>query len=282
MSELIEYVRLVGSERRVASTLEGISRHWQQGRESFLFVSPHDDDVAVGAGLLIQLARRENVLVHILIVTDGSMGYCTLNERQTISQIRRRETFQCYQILGVSTENIVWLGFPDCRLNEYRGRRPAQTDEKGTINGYTGLQNALTYYLRKTQPTQCFLPTSADLHPDHRIVHEEFLMSVFHAAGEIWPEMGTPLKKVPYIHEIAVYCNFPQQPQLRIRTGGSFLKKKLQAIAAFRSQKQVQSVIELIKAAGPEEYTRALEFKLYDPRRYRGLFDAKGTMGFVH
>lgn len=275
MKEEFEFTRLVGNERRVASTLRGVSRHWQGDCENFLFISPHDDDVVVGAGLLIQIAQRENVPVHILIVTDGSMGYCSIEEKDTIAEVRRNETFQCYQSLGVPMENITWLGFPDCQTHNYRGRRQAQPDDKAVINGFTGLQNAFTYHLRKTKPTQCFLPTSSDLHPDHRIVHEELLISIFHAAGSIWPELGAPLEKTPYVHEIACYCNFPEPPQLQIRTPASYLEKKINAIAAFRSQRQIEATVDIVKNSGPEEYIRDLKFGLYNPGEYKKLFEEK-------
>ncbi|MBN2272498.1 MAG: PIG-L family deacetylase, partial [Sedimentisphaerales bacterium] len=77
MQEKTEFVRLVGNERRVGSRLADVSRHWHGDKEHFVFISPHDDDAVLGAGLLIQLAKREDVPVHILIVTDGSMGYCS-------------------------------------------------------------------------------------------------------------------------------------------------------------------------------------------------------------
>lgn len=275
MKEEFEVVRLVGNERRVGPTLESVSRHWQRDRECFLFVSPHDDDAVVGAGLLIQLAKRESIPVNILIVTDGSMGYCSAEEKNTIAQIRRNEAFQSYQSLGVPKENIIWLGFPDCQLSIYCGRRPAPSGEKYVIEGFTGLQNAFTYHLRKIQPTQCFLPTSSDLHPDHKIVHAELLISLYHAAGAIWPELGTPIERVPYVHEIACYCNFPQPPHLQIRTSPALLEKKLNAIAAFRSQKQIQAEIDIIKNAGPVEYIRDLHFKLYSPQIYNDLFEEK-------
>jgi len=271
----IELVRLVGSERRTGSNLESVSRNWRSDKECFLFISPHDDDVVLGGGLMIQIAQRENVPVHILIVTDGSMGYCSMEEKDSITDIRRRETFACYESLGVPTENIAWLGFPDCDLSNYRGRRKAGPGDKGAIEGYTGLQNAFTAYLRKTCPTQCFLPTSSDLHPDHRFVHEEFLISLFHATGDIWPELGAKLQEVPFIHEIGVYCDFPEPPKLRIRAPGKYLENKMKAIMEFKSQKQIASLVEIVRGAGPEEYSRPLEFKLYNPRDYRNRFDEK-------
>ena len=279
--EEVEFVRLVGNERRVGPTLATVSRHWQGDKECFLMISPHDDDAVLGAGLLIQLSNRENVPVHILIVTDGSMGYCSAKEKDTIAEIRRNESFECYQSLGVPKENIIWLGFPDCRLSNYRGRSPALPNDPVALNGFVGLQNSFTYYLRKINPTQCFLPTNNDLHPDHRIIHEEFLISLFHAAGNIWPELGKPLDKVPYVHTYAVYCDFAVPPTLRMRTPLVYLENKLKAIAAFRSQRQISSLIENVRHCGPEEYIRAIDFKLYHPASYRNMFEEKKTLGMI-
>ena len=44
----VEFVRLVGNERRVGPTLKSVSHHWQGDRECFLFISPHDDDIVLG------------------------------------------------------------------------------------------------------------------------------------------------------------------------------------------------------------------------------------------
>jgi len=279
MSGKFEVVRLVGEERRVASTLSGVSRHWKGDKERFLFVSPHDDDIVVGAGLLVQLAVKENVDVYIVIATDGSMGYCSEEERDSIAEIRRKETFDCYQSLGVPKENIIWLGYPDCRLNYYRGRRDAEPGEDFAIEGYVGLQNSLTQCLRTARPTQCFVPTSNDLHPDHKIVHEELLISLFHATGTIWPELGNPIEALPYVHEIACYCNFPEPPHLQITTSPDLLQKKLDAIMAFQSQRQIEGTVQIVKDAGPVEYIRDLHFHLYDPGTYKSMFQPKRRHG---
>ena len=281
MQEEIEFVRLVGNERRVGSHLGDVSQTWQGKKQRFLMISPHDDDAVLGAGLLMQLAKRENISVYILIVTDGRMGYCSEEEKDSISDIRRQESYKCYQSLGVLKKNIIWLGFPDCNLNNYRGRKPAEPKEPLAIKGYVGLQNAFTYHLRKIKPTQCFLPTWNDLHPDHRIIYEELLISLFHAAGNIWPEIGKPLSNVPYVHTYAVYCDFLAPPTLRMRTPKSYLDKKLKAISAFRSQKQISSLIENVRHCGPEEYIRAIEFKLYRPAKYRNQFEEKEAIRMV-
>jgi len=276
-----EFVRLVGTERRMADTLAGVSRHWQGEKERFLFISPHDDDVILGAGLLIQLAQRENVPIHVLIVSDGAMGYCSEEQKENISDIRREETYESFLSLGVPRENIVWMGFPDCRLSYFSGRRPANPDDTTDIEGYVGLQNSFTHWIRKIAPTQCFLPTSSDLHPDHKIVHEELLISLFHSAGNIWPELGEPVKKVPYVHEMGVYCDFPAPPNLRMQTPRSLLEKKLDAIAAFKSQQQIASLIDVVRRSGPYEYLRELNFELYQPAAYYDMFEKKHHIPFI-
>jgi LmbE family N-acetylglucosaminyl deacetylase len=278
----IQFVRLVGNERRVGSRLADISRHWRGERECFLFVSPHDDDAVLGAGLLMQLARREKVPVHVLIVTDGSMGYCTKEEQATITKTRHRESLACYRVLKVPRENLVWLAYPDCRLTQFRGRQPVAAQDDRGVGGFVGLQNSFTCWLRQIRPTQCFLATRNDLHPDHQIVYDEFLISVFHAAGRIWPELGRPLEKPPYLNTYAVYCDFAAPPTLRVRTPQSYLETKLKAIGAFRSQKQITAVTENIRRAGPEEYFRALDFSLYHPAHYRTMFEEKPSIEMMH
>lgn len=273
-----EFVRLVGNERRVGSTLASVSRHWRKEEECFLFVSPHDDDVIIGGALTIMAALKEKVPVHVAVVTDGAMGYCSLKEKNSIAAIRRDETYAAFKILGFKRENIHRLEFPDCQLRQYTGRRSAKAGEAAELKGFTGLQNSFTELLRRVKPTQIFMPTSADLHPDHQIVHSEMLISCFHASGEIWPELGEPLPQTPRIHEIAVYCNFPSPPRLRIKAPQWAFRRKLDAISAFRSQKQFKSLVEIVRSGGPVEYLRPVQFALYNVALYRDMFDEPRQM----
>jgi len=228
--------------------------------------------------LLIQLAVHEGLPVHILIVTDGSTGYCSEEDRDSIVDIRRKEALESYHYLGVAEENIVWLGFQDAHIHSCLGREQAKSNRDLSIKGFTGLRNAFTYYLRRIKPTQCILPTRNDLHPTHHIVYDEFLISLFHASGDIWPELGKPLAAIPHAHEIAVYCDFAAPPTLRMATPISYLENKLKAIGAFRSQRQISSMIENIRNCGPEEYLRTIELELYRSSKYRGMFEEEETV----
>jgi hypothetical protein len=63
-----------------------------------------------------------------------------------------------------------------------------------------------------------------------------------------------------------------------MHTPTSYLENKLKAIAAFRSQKQISSLIENVRHCGPEEYIRAIDFKLYHPANYRNQFEQKKSI----
>src|SRR5437764_504739 len=76
-----------GKNRRCVSLSELLDFDRADG-ERWLMVSPHDDDVTLGAGLLIQAAIAERIDVCAAIVTDGRMGYCTLEQKDRIIDIR--------------------------------------------------------------------------------------------------------------------------------------------------------------------------------------------------
>jgi LmbE family N-acetylglucosaminyl deacetylase len=243
-----------------------------KSQERFLFVSPHDDDAVLGGGLMMQAALDAGAEVDILIVTDGSMGYCSMKEKETIAEIRKAESYESYRKLGIQPEGIHWVGIPDCRVNLYRGKIPAGPAEAGYISGFTGLQNAFTCYLRKICPTRVFVPTSADLHPDHKYVHEELLISIFHASESIWPELGDPYPGVDKVYEMGVYCDFPEMPDMQLKADKASLELKMEAIRQFKSQKQISSLVEIIEQNGPFEFFRRVNYKLYEPARYIEYF----------
>ena len=50
------------------------------------------------------------------------------------------------------------------------------------------------------------------------------------------------------------------------------LETKLSAIAAYRSQKQIDRLVEKLREAGPVEYLGLSDFNLYSPSVYDRLF----------
>jgi LmbE family N-acetylglucosaminyl deacetylase len=261
------------------ATLSEALTDWQGEGERWLFVTPHDDDVVLGGGMMLEAARDAGIDVHVAVATDGRMGYCHTEQKERITAIRRQETARAFGILGKPEE--YWLGYPDCDLDRHTGRRPVETvsgETPDVTEGHTGLQNSLTALLRRLRPTRVFVPTGADYHPDHKAVYRELLISIFHASGAVWPELGEPLAAVPLIYEMAVYCDFPEDPTLQLVGTAEMLDGKLQAIGAYESQEQISALVQAVRDAGPYEYFLEHRFVLYDSRRYAGLFE-NGAQG---
>jgi LmbE family N-acetylglucosaminyl deacetylase len=265
-----QFTRLVDGVPQECDSLQSAMHGENLTGHVWMFVSPHDDDLCIGAGLLMQAAVKAGVDVQPLIVTDGCLGYCLGEHREDIVEIRRRETIRSFEMLGVNEDQITFLGFPDGGLTNFIGRRTAEPGEP-EFCGSTGLQNAFTHSLRELRPTRVFVPTRTDLHPDHQITHNELMISLFHASGKIWPELGDPLS-VPAVHELAVYCDFPGDPQLEIIGDDSAFDAKLRSIAAYESQLQIAELVQQVRHGGAYEYIRDVEFRLYSPQRYRPLF----------
>ncbi|MEQ8786020.1 MAG: PIG-L family deacetylase [Pirellulaceae bacterium] len=264
--------RLSGSQLERSDNLAAWLKAPAVEQETWLLVSPHDDDLALGAGMLIPSAVAAGVDVQVLIVTDGCLGYCTREQEADIVDIRRRETFDSFELLGVRREQITYIDYPDGGLTPYIGRRKARPGEP-EIGGYVGLQNALTHHLRRLRPARVWVPTHTDLHPDHRITHSELMISLFHASGAIWPELGRPLDAPPAVYEMAVYCDFSEPPNLEMIGDDDLFQKKLHSLAAYASQTQIAALVANTRAAGAYEYFREVAFRLYSAKAYRALFD---------
>ncbi|MDD5766690.1 MAG: PIG-L family deacetylase [Candidatus Marinimicrobia bacterium] len=266
----MKYYRRTKRGMVITEDLNEIFSTWRVG-EKWLFVGPHDDDIILGSGLLLQAALRNNVDVFALVATDGRMGYCNAEQEHTISQVRKKETLDSFRILGLPEENIFFANIPDCDTNSYIGRRKAKNDDP-EIKGYTGLQNAFTYFLRKVTPTRVFLPTGADLHPDHKIIYQEMLISLFHAGGNIWPELGPALKNVPWAYEFSVYCDFATPPTIKVLADDLIFQKKLEGVLAYKSQEQIASLVENLKNGGPVEFFKSVDMAFYHPENHTAEF----------
>jgi LmbE family N-acetylglucosaminyl deacetylase len=272
MAAGITYLRRSGDEVLTTLNIAELLPDWKGTEERWLFVAPHDDDIVCGAGLTLQAGLAEGARVHALVVTDGRMGYCRPEHQHTIANIRMAEAKRSFEILGLSAGGLRQLSFPDGNLETHRGRCFNVNGCATAIEGAMGLQNSFTHALRQIRPNRIFLATSSDLHPDHRVVHEEMLISLFHAQGKIWPELGEPIAEVPQVYEYAVYCDFPSPPQIRIETPPAMLEVKLDAIRAYASQEQIETVVQVHRDMGPIEYIRELHFHFYSPQQYHQLF----------
>ena len=271
--------------------------------ERWLFVGPHDDDIVIAGALILQAGAAAGADISCLIVTDGRMGYTTAGQRDDIVAIRRAEAVESFACVHTLCDTR-WLEYPDSDLYRNAGRRavgepsPGKTIPRGTAPGgpatvfpaapaplpdiragYSGLQNSFTAELRSTVPRRVFLLSGEDYHPDHKIVHQEFLVSLFHAQGAIWPELGPPVSQLPAVYELAAYHDFTTLPDFEVRSTAEGFDRKLAAIGAYRSQRQIETLVHAIRESGPVEYFRTFPFSFYSPSVYRPLFETDSVEG---
>lgn len=245
---------------------------------SVLFVSPHDDDAAIGAGMLINLLVRVGVQVHVAVVTDGRMGYFRSEFRNTIVGVRRDETVRAYRLLGVPESQVHFLGFPDGNTWSFLGRRLAQPGEP-SIEGHTGLENHLTWVVRQVKPKIIVTAALEDIHPDHKAVAMAVPIVRFHASNGIWPELGPAIPE-PRLMEYPVYRQPTGNPVLAVCSDEAF-EQKLTAIAAWGTQTEIiAGIMKDVVASGPVEYIWERRETQYKPHNFTHLIRAdRGGVG---
>ncbi|MDR3109077.1 MAG: PIG-L family deacetylase [Planctomycetaceae bacterium] len=283
----ITFDRLLDSQCLTSTDPADIFTDWHGDKENWLFVAPHDDDIVCGAGLTFLTALALGVKTNVVITSDGQMGYCRKEHIRQIADIRHDEAQRSFAMMGLPLDNITFLNFPDCNFSSYLGRRFIDDDtntntstnvEPFAIANAVGLQNSYTWVLRRIRPTRVFLPSITDIHPDHQAVTKEFTISIFHASGGIWPELGEKIETIPHLYEYATYSDFISPPTIRIRTPQELLEKKLEGIRAYKSQEQIELLVDIQRKIGAKEFIREKRFEVFQPSKCDELFEAKSLV----
>lgn len=239
-----------------------------------VFINPHDDDAVFGAGLLIQAMRRSNVDVHIIIISDGRMGYNKPEHQSTIVDLRREETIAGYAALGVPAECIHRFDYPDLNLHNHSGRREASSDDPHAIKGYTGILNSLVHTLRLVQPDILFCNNPADTHMDHRAIIDDVRNARMFSSGTIWPELGAGAEKHAPLCWYKVYSPFDGNPNVRLKAEPDQLDLKVQSLEAWwGTQGNVGGLLDLIRQWGPVEDFQMEAPPIPAPSIYDFLFE---------
>jgi len=106
----------------------------------------------------------------------------------------------------------------------------------------------------------------------NRAVNTDLLISIFHAQGQIWPELGPPVSFVPKLYEYPTYNDFAAPPTMRVRVSEDLVEKRLAGIALFKSQLQIDLLVNELRRAGGNEYLYELTFEVFSAKKYESLF----------
>ncbi|MHC4841900.1 MAG: PIG-L deacetylase family protein [Planctomycetota bacterium] len=207
-----------------------------QSGERWLFVSPHDDDAILGAGLWIQAAIDAGARVDVVVVTDGRMGFSSRDEASEVVSKRATEARTAYSTLGVKAGNLHFLGFSDGGLTQEVGSRILDDE-------LMGLEPALCKVFRQLKPTHVLTTDEADWHPDHRVTFDEVRISLFHANGDIWSELGPTLVHLPALYSFPVYSPV-KSIELRLKADAHAVTARETALQRFKSQETVVSRLD--------------------------------------
>ena len=86
---------------------------------------------------------------------------------------------------------------------------------------------------------------------------------MFHADSGLWDGRKTAIRTTV---ESAVYCDFDTIPDLALSSGNAEFSRKLKAISAYRSQRQIADLVGVVKAGGPIEIFRTMPSPNYSAR----------------
>ena len=146
-------------ETRKFGGLETLFPGWDGKNERLCVYSPHDDDAILGAGYVMRAALDDGADVHIIFACNGNCGYSTPEEKDTIVEVRRRETLNCYKAFGIPEENVVFLDISDFSALSYIGWNIAP--------GREGHFRTTMKELRERKITRILAPNHYHEHVDH-------------------------------------------------------------------------------------------------------------------
>src|SRR4051794_10732910 len=107
-------------------------------------VAPHPDDEVLGCGGIIALLRQARVRGRMIIAGDGAASHpgSKAYPPPALGALRRAESEAGLGILGVSPEDVTFLGLPDggVPLPDASGGRNAAVKVQSTLQTWSGFE----------------------------------------------------------------------------------------------------------------------------------------------
>lgn len=98
-------------------------------KRKMLLVVPHqDDEMLVGGSALYQFAQDKDWKTFVLYTTEGA----AMHERH---EVRMREAIRALKVLGVSEEQIIFLGYGNCWQGNYHIYNAPEKEELVSLKG---------------------------------------------------------------------------------------------------------------------------------------------------
>jgi LmbE family N-acetylglucosaminyl deacetylase len=154
----------------------------RMGQPAIVF-APHQDDETLGCGGTIVRKRRAGADVSVVFLTDGSGSHRELMSGADMSRLRAQEARDACAVLGVASEHVLFLNFPDGHLTQHLDEAVPRVVE----------------VLQRLQPAEVFVPHYYDGPPDH-LATTQAVLSALRVSG--WPA-------VVYEYPVWLWCHWP-------------------------------------------------------------------------
>jgi len=262
----------VAFAQQATSTLEPL-----KSEDRILICAPHPDDETIGCAGLIQQALSLGAKVKVVYLTNGDanqIAFMVYEKRLTfkrnefihMGEVRRQEALKAMKFLGLSEDNLIFLGYPDFgTFKIFSQYWSAQRSYKSILTRvkkvpykenlsygapYIGVSVLadLKKIILEFQPNKIFVSHPADTNVDHRAFYLFLQVALRDLRKEI---------KSPRIYPYLVHCvGWPlprhYHPELTLEAPHNFLgtqinwlkleltpgqlKKKYEAILKYKSQ----------------------------------------------
>jgi LmbE family N-acetylglucosaminyl deacetylase len=247
--------------------------------QRILIFSPHCDDETLGAGGLIADARRKNIPVQIIFMTNGDAFRVAATRKLRklavgredlirFAQMRQSEALLATNELGVDSADVRFLGYPDQGLKNlwerhwsdnnpfkspFTGRQYNPYPQSVTPNApYSGMSvlRDVRRVMEEFRPTDILVTHPADDHPDHSAT-ATFVQAALHEESEAAKTTGATWASEARLHYYIVHRGDWPYPQ------GLYPEKPLLPPSGLTSSLESWRVYSLTPE-GEEAKTRAL------------------------
>jgi len=183
-----------------------------------LVVSPHTDDGEIGAGGTIARFVEEGKEIYYMAFSSCEISV----PKQFPGDILKIECKKATEILGIRNKNLILM---DYGVRTFPLHRQEILDDMIALN-------------KQIKPDLVLVPSSNDIHQDHRIVYKEALRA-FKKTSSIWG----------YEHP---WNNLTFTTDIFVRLEEKHIKKKIEAMKQYKSQD--------FRTYFDENYIRALAY----------------------
>lgn len=191
--------------KKISDELSMMFPLWENGEESLLVLSPHDDDAIIGAGYAIRSAIENGAKVIVMIYCRGNAGYSDLEQKDKIVEIRKKETLDAYNKLGLEKRNILYMDYSDFSVAGSIGWQVA--------DGLNGTFERMIKVIRQNKITRVLIPNAYHEHIDHTAVNNIGSYDIPQAGDPILMDWGLP-QTVKTIAEYVVWADLSPEDAL--------------------------------------------------------------------